>query len=392
MPMLSPGVLLVDDDERMLRSLRRVLERGGFGVTVAPDGAAALDHLAHRPFEVVVTDVTLPRMSGLELLEELKRSRPDLPVVVYTGLPDADTSEQARRGGALIYLVEPFRPRELVDAVTVAARHGALAKTRVDAARLVPPTPAGSQTLGRTHARRARLLAALNTMSLHQQPIVTCADDALLGHELFMRTDHAPFDQPVPLLQEAAALGALSAVGRTLREEVAARLHDTDPAHLWFVNQTPQDLEDLTLLDPAAPLTRHARHVVLEFADCAALAAVPHLDQTVAELRALGYRLCLDDVGAGFSSLNAFAALAPEWIKVDLHITRGIERDPARAALVSTLCRQAHELGVLVIAEGVESASQRALLADAGCDAVQGYFIGGLAPCAPCDRRGQSGI
>jgi CheY-like chemotaxis protein len=87
------NVLIVDDEVLLLRSLRRALERAGHQVTLATNGLAALDALALADFDVVLTDVRMPELDGLELARRLSRLEPRLPVIFMSGHADADDHE-----------------------------------------------------------------------------------------------------------------------------------------------------------------------------------------------------------------------------------------------------------------------------------------------------------
>jgi len=142
------------------------------------------------------------------------------------------------------------------------------------------------------------------------------------------------------------------------------------------VNLHPVDLEDEDLYDPAAPLSRVAPRVVLEITERASLSDVPELASRLARLRALGFRIAVDDLGAGFAGLASFARLRPEVVKIDMSLVRGVESDPVRQKLVDSITHASHDLGILVVAEGIESAAERDVLTALEVDLLQGYLFG----------------
>jgi DNA-binding NtrC family response regulator len=115
-------VLVVDDDASLLRVYARALETAGFWVEVAHDGAEGLNRLMAEPYDVVVSDVCMPRVTGLELLEAVRRLRPGVPAVMMTAQLDPDTYERARELGSVRYLLKPFRLEQLANAVRNAAK------------------------------------------------------------------------------------------------------------------------------------------------------------------------------------------------------------------------------------------------------------------------------
>jgi len=98
---------LADDDPDSLEGLRSLLEAWGYEVNTARDGRAALDQVpVVRPL-VVITDIVMPRMTGLELLEVLHHERPDIPVIVLTAHGTFETQRRAAAQGAFAYLPKP---------------------------------------------------------------------------------------------------------------------------------------------------------------------------------------------------------------------------------------------------------------------------------------------
>jgi DNA-binding NtrC family response regulator len=105
------GVLVVDDDEALSRALSRVLKMAGYDVVVANDGAAAVEKVMHRAFDVILSDIQMPGMSGVDLLSIVRAYDLDVPVILMTGNPTLETAMEAVSLGALQYLVKPTRTR-----------------------------------------------------------------------------------------------------------------------------------------------------------------------------------------------------------------------------------------------------------------------------------------
>ena len=110
-------VLVVDDDPDMRLAVRETLVREGFAVAMAGDGREALRRLAEASVALVVTDVKMPKVGGMALLGEIRKSWPALPVVVMTGYGTIENAVDAMKLGAVDYLVKPFAPDDLVEAV-----------------------------------------------------------------------------------------------------------------------------------------------------------------------------------------------------------------------------------------------------------------------------------
>ena len=119
-------VLVVDDKEMMRDSVATILGRRGHSVIAASGGKAALERIGSKRPDVVVTDLQMPGMSGLELLAEIRRIDEDLPVVFMTAYGSIDTAVEAMRNGAFDYVTKPFGGDELAIAVDRAIEHGRL--------------------------------------------------------------------------------------------------------------------------------------------------------------------------------------------------------------------------------------------------------------------------
>ena len=121
-------ILIVDDKEMMRDSVATMLARKGHTVIVAAGARAALAKLAERPFEVVITDLQMPEMDGLEMLAEVRRHDEQLPVVFMTAYGTVETAVAAMKRGAFDYLTKPFSGDELLVAVERALERGRLLK------------------------------------------------------------------------------------------------------------------------------------------------------------------------------------------------------------------------------------------------------------------------
>ena len=110
-------LLIVDDDDEMRDLLRKVLEKEGYRISAAADGRHALAVLAQGAFDLVVTDMLMPQDGGLELLETLHRSHPNLPVIIVTAFGDWHSYTRALGLGAAAFISKPLRMSELIAAV-----------------------------------------------------------------------------------------------------------------------------------------------------------------------------------------------------------------------------------------------------------------------------------
>jgi DNA-binding NtrC family response regulator len=119
-------ILVVDDEDIVIRSTVRILEGSGHALTTARDASQALREVAHTAFDLAILDVKMPGMDGVQLLRLIKESHPDTEVIMFTGLAEVATAVACMKLGAVDYIAKPFDPDELKRAVARALEHRAL--------------------------------------------------------------------------------------------------------------------------------------------------------------------------------------------------------------------------------------------------------------------------
>jgi EAL domain-containing protein (putative c-di-GMP-specific phosphodiesterase class I) len=195
------------------------------------------------------------------------------------------------------------------------------------------------------------------------------------GYEALMRSSEPALPHPGAILDAAERLGALSTLGRKVRDEAARPIAAEPERGALFVNLHTLDLRDEALYSTTAPLSAIAGRVVLEITERASLAEIPDAHERVARLRALGYRIAIDDLGAGYAGLTSFTHLEPEIVKLDMSLIRGIAEETTKQRLVRSMTSLCKDLGMLVVAEGIETKAERDTVVSLGCDLLQGYLF-----------------
>jgi EAL domain-containing protein (putative c-di-GMP-specific phosphodiesterase class I) len=229
----------------------------------------------------------------------------------------------------------------------------------------------------RAHAEKSdRISAALAARqpTLLYQPVYDLATGQLAGVEALSRFRMEPARPPDQWFAEAAEVGLgptleLAAISAAL-DEALPRL--PEPAHL-AVNCSP-----LTALDADLPRVLgevDLRRVVLEITEHDHIDDYPALVGAMEPLRAAGLRIAIDDAGAGYASLRHVLNLHPEFIKLDLSLTRDIDSDPTRRALATALIAFARETSACIVAEGVETPAELATLHRLGAGSAQGFHL-----------------
>ncbi len=140
----APTVLVVDDDRDHTQALAKVFERAGYSVRTAGDGQEALALFMERPFDLVITDLRMPRMNGMDLLRNIRAASPNIAVIVLTAFGEWTTYMDAMNCGCLDYVNKPVRR----DDILLSARK-ALARRGI---RVPPVSHATSEEKGATPA------------------------------------------------------------------------------------------------------------------------------------------------------------------------------------------------------------------------------------------------
>ncbi len=169
-------VLVVDDKELMRDSVAVTLERAGFSIAAAPDGHAALEQVAKSRPDCVVTDMRMPGLTGIDLVQRLRHIDDELPVIVMTAFGTIDTAVRAMREGAFDYLTKPFEGDELVISVKRAIEHRRVTREN---ALLKAGHATGSSTVGiATRIGVDRLIGISPVMQKLREQIASIAGSA----------------------------------------------------------------------------------------------------------------------------------------------------------------------------------------------------------------------
>jgi len=234
---------------------------------------------------------------------------------------------------------------------------------------------------GRAVSRTAteRLIADQQFRFLYQ-PIMAFAGCQVVGFEALCRFTPEPYRSPDKWFNEAAAAGCGELLELAVLQLALKALEALPEDTFVSINASPATIlgGGLDAVLEGMPLHR----IVLEVTEHAEVADYLALTSALAPLRAGGVRLAIDDAGAGYSSMQHILQLRPDIIKLDMNLTRAVDRDPARRALASALSLFAKETNCQIVAEGIETAAEFATLERLGVAKGQGYLLGRPADLA----------
>jgi len=224
-------------------------------------------------------------------------------------------------------------------------------------------------------------------LSVRYQPIVDIASMKVVGGEALLRVegDSRHLLSPAEFIDAAESSGLISRLGLQVLQisvdQLAnwARLADNGLVHGLSVNVSPRQLGDPEFSDQVQRVLEHAGVspglVCFELSENMLIGPHPSLDGVVSDLQALGIRIGIDDFGNGQSSFGYLKRFPLDFVKIDRSLVAGIDSHAADTAIIRATIELAHNLGLVVAAVGVETASQLNALAAMGCDRAQGYYF-----------------
>ena len=236
-----------------------------------------------------------------------------------------------------------------------------------------------SQATREAQRRIASVLEG-DELSVVFQPIWELGEERMIGLEALSRFSALPQRSPDVWFNEANVVGMGGELEKHAANAALSCLPHIPPHMYVSVNMSPEHVLDGTLAAVLndLPLSR----VLLELTEHTAITAYQELTQKLQPLRERGLRLAIDDAGAGYASFRHILNLSPDRIKLDMSITKNIDRDPSRRALAAAFTRFAEEIGSKLIAEGVETAEELQTLQELGIRGAQGNFLCAAMPLA----------
>ena len=361
----KPTVLFVDDEVALTDSIRIALRSQPFAVMTAASGQEALTILRRQAVDVVVSDERMPGMTGAALLTIVRSEFPSTRRIILTGQASVEATIAAVNDARVFRVLTKPCPTETLVACIEDALRTEIPIESADRARL-----------------DRQLTAALDSIRLVYQPLYSPAAKQVPIVESLARTDHPAFPSPAELIDAASILDRHSDLDRAVCDRVAGDLASDSTGARVFVNLLPQSLDDPGLLPPSAPLRAFAGRVGLEVTERAPLDPTGPAVRKLADLREAGFQLVLDDMGAGYAGLTSFASLRPDVVKFDMELVRDIDQSPTKSRVVGSMVELCHSLGIVTVAEGVETQAELCHVVELGCDLIQGYAIAKPGPLA----------
>lgn len=370
-------VMIADDEQDVRDALISVMEEDDEISVVGAGGDAeeAIAIAAHEHPDVAILDVRMPGGGGPRAAREISRVSPATELIALSANDDPNDFRAMLKAGAGTYLVKGVDTEEVLDAI----------RGCIDCVGGRDPSPPTSESEHRAgwsdRSRRIDAVVRGRGMEVVYQPIFDLTDGRPVGAEATTRFRFSPHRPPEVWFAEATSVGRgveLELMAARLAVQGSRRLA---PGIFLGINASPATCCSQMLRELLEPVT--TRTLVLEVTEHAPVSDYERLRAALVPIRCLGVGLAIDDTGSGFASLRHILQLRPDSIKLDISLTTGIERDPARRSLVEAIVAFAPTIGAKVHAEGIESAEQLDALREAGVDLGQGFFLGRPASIPP---------
>ena len=389
-------VLIADDDANVLRAVADVIAAAGGMIVVATarDADEAIAAARRETPDVAILDVKMPAGGGPRAAAEIAEHVPGTRVVAHSAHDDRDAIASMLRAGALGYVVKGSPIGELIEVIERAARGVASLSGDVATTVVGELTERYRADEGRARdleSKESAVRAALEPGAILPffQPIVDLETGHPIGYEALARFQLEPRQPPDAWFAAAAEVGLLEDLEFAALRPAIARFGDLPRGSYLSLNLSPAGCFSERLLPTLLPAP--GEWTVLEVTEHAAVPDYDTLRAALATVRGRGTRLAIDDAGAGFASLRHILQLEPDIIKLDISITRDINTNRARRAMGAALVSFAREMGISILAEGIETSAELEELRRLGVRLGQGYYLGRPAP-DPIDPLGIRGV
>jgi EAL domain-containing protein (putative c-di-GMP-specific phosphodiesterase class I) len=220
-----------------------------------------------------------------------------------------------------------------------------------------------------------RFTIANRTLETHFQPIVDLQSGGAVGTEALARFGQHPFRPPDVWFAEAAAVGLGVELELIALDKALEQLHRLPSGLYLSINASVETIMSEQFQGALAGVP--AERLVLELTEHTEVGDYLSFERSIQDIRSQGVRLAVDDAGAGFASFRHILNLQPDVIKLDIGLTRGIDRDPARRALGRALLSFGMDAyNASIVAEGIETRDEFNTLRALGFSVGQGFFLG----------------
>jgi len=361
-------ILLVDNEPSFSEMITKLLGTHGYKVEHAANCQEALAR-DNSDTDLILVDVVTPDYNSFKICRVLKTDSytKHIPLMVLGGRPGENKAEDSCPE-ADDYLSKPFQPEELVEHIETVLHKDPLLVS--------DPTANGAPF---ETVQELRRIVDQGTVVPYFQPIYTLENLKLFGLEVLSRPQTTgKLANPEELFKAALRFGLYYELEMIVwSKAIEEALKNFDHEHL-FLNCSPYLIESdkfEAVKEIFYTLGMQARHVFLELTERAGITEQNKFYEHLSSYRQHGFKIAIDDVGAGYSSLESIVQTKPEVVKIDRHIVAGLTSDLFKRSIVKLIVAFCKENGIICIAEGIETKKDLEVLMDLGVQMGQGYYL-----------------
>ena len=360
-------LLLIDDERDFLFTMQIFFESAHFKVITALGPHEGLEKARLKP-DLILLDLSMPDMDGFQVCRHLKEDNDTkhIPIIMLTLRAETFDKVTAFDLGVADYMGKSFSFDEILARVKAVLR-----------------STSSGNTGNVTEERNMKVLELRNILDKKDirafyQPIIDLSTKIPIGYEGLSRGPAGTFfESPVNLFSFASESDMLFELDSLCRDVSVRNAGFLKKGQLLFLNADPVAIstsrfQELGFLNGSKI---SPEQVCIEITERTYVKNLPALSKNLKMARSMGVKLAIDDVGEGYSSLNAVAELKPEFIKVDISIVRNIHADSVKCNLVHLIAGLSDSIGSSLVAEGIETEDEYRKILSLGVKYGQGYLF-----------------
>jgi EAL domain-containing protein (putative c-di-GMP-specific phosphodiesterase class I)/CheY-like chemotaxis protein len=369
-------ILVIDDEIDVCEFVSAAAQGLGFECTATTDAKTFLDALSPKT-TLILLDLMMPEMDGIELLRHLGERKCKAGIVLMSGsgkqiMESAAHLAQVLGLSTVSHLHKPFRLTELEEVLQKHTRFVALPIVEQDAQTVI-------------HGEELRQAIDRNEFVLHYQPQIDIATGRVIGVEALVRWKHPARGLIFPdnFIGRMEKLRLIDELGWIVAErgmsDVGQFANGDGKVPTLSVNASVYSLHDLKFPDILVSLAeKHGvspGNITVEVTESRLIEELPRTLDVLTRLRMKRVKLSIDDFGTGYAMMQQLKQIPATELKIDKSFVHDMQDNEKDRIVVQKTIEMGHELGMHVIAEGVETKEQLEILRLGGCDSVQGYLF-----------------
>jgi EAL domain-containing protein (putative c-di-GMP-specific phosphodiesterase class I) len=385
--------ILVIEDEPVLQDLiSEILANASFKVLLAENGQIGLRVAKEKKPDLILCDIAMPNLDGYGVLKALRQdiSTATIPFIFLTAMASKPDMRRGMLLGADDYVTKPFCQDELLKTIAVRLEKQALlekahahnAKSAMDSQQL--------------QAERIAKALEKGEFLLHYQPQISLQTEEIFGAEVLVRwrSPELGMISPAEFIPVAEETGLIVPLGEWVLHTACLQAKAWQKAGLpplqIAVNLSSLQFNQTDLIPKISHILSQTELEVgaleLELTESMLVQNVETTKNKFQELKALGIQIAIDDFGTGYASLGYLQHFPFDTLKIDQCFVRNIDQNAKNSVITTALIHMAHDLQLTVVAEGVETASEKHFLTQHQCDGMQGYFFSRPLPATEFEK------